>query len=71
MRIAFENEWLKSEVAKGGSEFSGIEGFELQQLPRKLRIASELLLANTSLDHHYCCIITEVGVKPLPSGLGI
>ena len=35
MRIAFENEWLKSEVAKGGSEFSGIEGFELQQLPRK------------------------------------
>jgi hypothetical protein len=32
MRIAFENEWLKSEVAKGGSEFSGIEGFGLQQL---------------------------------------
>jgi hypothetical protein len=35
MRIAFENEWLKSEVAKGGSEFSGIKGFGLQQLPRK------------------------------------
>jgi hypothetical protein len=34
MRIAFENKSLKSEAAKGGSEFSGIEGFE-PQLPRK------------------------------------
>jgi hypothetical protein len=35
MRMAFENEWLKSEAAKGGSEFSGIKGFEPQPLPRK------------------------------------